>query len=639
MAWQAPDFFTAGYAFAGTYGSFYEVKENFIDANDDGTRHISLIQDVIMPPRFRTDSLNVIAKFKNYASTHPGMGYSVENRDQYGYYADRESYFCAVMWSLGLSAYVNNASISTEIRSFTLAQILSYAVDHNLLIAININSLEDVAGTVLRTGDVILCRTNAGKSAEQLYGIGDIYVYDDEHMTGLKWGINGIEETQNIRHPAVIFRPLLERYGLPGMGRAEFDQYITLTETKAKPGNVTITDPDLANIDRTKGASGDGGTIDVATAKKYIWYELMKELNNEYGTAGLMGNIAHESGFKSNNLQNSYSTSLGLTDAEYTSKVDNGTYTNFVNDSAGYGLAQWTYWSRKQKLLDYAKSVGSSIGSLAMQTAYLISELKASYGTVWEQLKIATSVQVACEYVMTKFENPADQSDQAKAKRANTAQTIYNELHGSSFTQTVELNKGKTPNGYNTSIAVNDAAYQASGLLYGPNNQHLSYNTSMLDFSYGMQDIKITSYYAWRNKPATDQAVADGTAGQNSWHNGIDFVPRNSNTWERYTYADCTILETGYNSSMGNYVKYQPDGAEFSITEMHYANNSIPSYVTNGAHLSKGTKIGTMGSTGNSTGAHVHFQINIPVSLPDSSGTNRSTASPLALLRAYLNVE
>lgn len=54
-----------------------------------------------------------------------------------------------------------------------------------------------------------------------------------------------------------------------------------------------------------------------------------------------------ESGLMPNNLQNTYNNKLGKTDAEYTAAVDNGSYGNFVKDSAGYGLAQWTYWSEK----------------------------------------------------------------------------------------------------------------------------------------------------------------------------------------------------------------------------------------------------------------------------------------------------
>jgi hypothetical protein len=60
-----------------------------------------------------------------------------------------------------------------------------------------------------------------------------------------------------------------------------------------------------------------------------------------------MGNLDAESGLRSNNLQDTYSREFGLSDIQYTQKVDNGTYTNFIKDGAGYGLAQWTYWSRK----------------------------------------------------------------------------------------------------------------------------------------------------------------------------------------------------------------------------------------------------------------------------------------------------
>ena len=88
-----------------------------------------------------------------------------------------------------------------------------------------------------------------------------------------------------------------------------------------------------------------------------------------------MGNLYGESRMFPNNLQGSYESKLGHTDSSYTTAVDNGTYTNFVNDSAGYGLAQWTYSTRKKKLLDYAKSKNVSISDLNMQLEFLVWEL------------------------------------------------------------------------------------------------------------------------------------------------------------------------------------------------------------------------------------------------------------------------
>lgn len=126
-----------------------------------------------------------------------------------------------------------------------------------------------------------------------------------------------------------------------------------------------------------------------------------------------MGNLYAESGLIPNNLQNTYTAKLGYSDAEYTAAVDNGTYTNFVNDSAGYGLAQWTFWSRKQNLLNFAKSQQKSIGDLNMQLDFLFKELKEGYSTVLNTLKTATSVLEASNAVLLQFERPADQSTKA----------------------------------------------------------------------------------------------------------------------------------------------------------------------------------------------------------------------------------
>lgn len=161
---------------------------------------------------------------------------------------------------------------------------------------------------------------------------------------------------------------------------------------------------------------------------QFIWNFLKKEGFNDYGTAGLMGNLQAESGLLPNNLQNTFNSKLGLSDKEYTKKVDDGTYTNFVHDSAGYGLAQWTYWSRKQNLLNFAKSKGKSIGDLEIQLQFLITELHNSYrNSVYNILKTATSIQQASDAVLLNFECPANAQAQ-KTKRAQLGQNYYNKF-------------------------------------------------------------------------------------------------------------------------------------------------------------------------------------------------------------------
>lgn len=150
----------------------------------------------------------------------------------------------------------------------------------------------------------------------------------------------------------------------------------------------------------------------------------MAGINNAYGVAGVMGNLYAESALSPINLQQTYEKKLGYTDQSYTDAVDNGKYNNFVKDQAGYGLAQWTYWSRKQKLLDFAKEKNVSIGDLNMQLEFLLKELKA-YSGVWKVITTATSVKQASDSVLTGFEKPANQSSSVKTKRAKYSQGYY----------------------------------------------------------------------------------------------------------------------------------------------------------------------------------------------------------------------
>ena len=165
------------------------------------------------------------------------------------------------------------------------------------------------------------------------------------------------------------------------------------------------------------------------TNEEKIWNYLSKKGISDFGVAGLMGNIYAESGLSPTNLQNTFEKKLGYSDTAYTNAVDNGTYKNFAKDSAGYGLCQWTYHTRKQALLDYAKSKSKSIGDLEMQLNFLYKELSESYSSLLSSLKLATSVLNASNDVLTKFERPADQSFSVQTKRASYGQKYYDIYH------------------------------------------------------------------------------------------------------------------------------------------------------------------------------------------------------------------
>lgn len=186
----------------------------------------------------------------------------------------------------------------------------------------------------------------------------------------------------------------------------------------------------------TAALGGSTATTEPAAAtdnEKAIWDYLYGKIGNAYGVAGLMGNLYAESALRPNNLQNTYEKKLGLSDTQYTAKVDDGSYTNFVKDSAGYGLAQWTYWSRKQALQEYAKASGKSIGDLDIQLAFIWKELSEGYKALLKTLQAATSVTDASTAVLTQYERPADQGASVQAKRAGYGQTYYDKYAGTTF--------------------------------------------------------------------------------------------------------------------------------------------------------------------------------------------------------------
>ncbi len=189
------------------------------------------------------------------------------------------------------------------------------------------------------------------------------------------------------------------------------------------------------------------GNAEELTDEQIIWYYLKDEGLTDCGAAGLMGNLFAESGLKPTNLQNSFETKLGYTDSEYTNAVDSGSYSaySFAHDSAGYGLAQWTYWSRKEGLYNYAKSQGASIGDLEMQLGYLVQELRGSYSSVWSTLTSATTVREASNKVLFDFEQPANQSTAVQNERTDYGFTYYNKYAGTERPAESSVEASATP--------------------------------------------------------------------------------------------------------------------------------------------------------------------------------------------------
>ena len=104
--------------------------------------------------------------------------------------------------------------------------------------------------------------------------------------------------------------------------------------------------------------------------ERIIWDYLKSKGLSDYAISGIMGNLYAESGLNPRNVENAFELNSGYNDNSYTEAVDNGSYNNFVNDGAGYGLAQWTYYTFKQELLNRARAERLSIGDLNLQLKF-----------------------------------------------------------------------------------------------------------------------------------------------------------------------------------------------------------------------------------------------------------------------------
>ncbi len=128
----------------------------------------------------------------------------------------------------------------------------------------------------------------------------------------------------------------------------------------------------------------------------------------------------------------------------------------------------------------------------------------------------------------------------------------------------------------------------------------------------------ITSRFGWRI-----------LYGESNYHGGIDIsAPANSPI---YSIADGVILKNEYHYSWGNYTKighnYNPETGKYEFYSL-YAHQIKLSSFKPGDQVKAGQQIGLVGSTGNSTGFHLHLEIR------DSSDTR---IDPYPYLSKFFN--
>ena len=175
--------------------------------------------------------------------------------------------------------------------------------------------------------------------------------------------------------------------------------------------------------------------------EKQIWDALNADIQNDYGVAGLMGNLYAESSLWPGRVENDFTSGYSVSQ-QYTQLFQNGQVSreefryNTVppqiasNYGPGYGLAQWTYYARKYNYWDYQNAgQHGQAGTVGFECWFLLWELQTDFTSTYNVLKNATSVNEASDYVLEHFENPDNWQSYITIRR-QYSQNLYDEYHG-----------------------------------------------------------------------------------------------------------------------------------------------------------------------------------------------------------------
>ena len=150
------------------------------------------------------------------------------------------------------------------------------------------------------------------------------------------------------------------------------------------------------------------------------------------GACAMLGNMKAESNLRSNTAQYGLTS---MSDEEYTEWANQEKNLNaFAHDGVGYGLCQWTYWTRKYKLAQYAKAMETNIGTEWLQIKFCIGELKGK-PSLWKYLCETDNLYEATSRICKEYENPDVKNIDT---RYTYALSFYNQATNGGFSEEVE---------------------------------------------------------------------------------------------------------------------------------------------------------------------------------------------------------
>jgi len=154
--------------------------------------------------------------------------------------------------------------------------------------------------------------------------------------------------------------------------------------------------------------------------------------------AGIIGNWVQESGLEPNNCQNGPCESQ-YGDTEACAYKD----PNYNDDNqCGYGLAQWTYGSRKDRMVSYHEKTGLALSNLNFQLDFFNYEADTFYTNLKSEINKASTPEQAV-YTFERIYEGA--GEPAYSNRVDAANAIYQDISCDSTGTTQPIQEGEQP--------------------------------------------------------------------------------------------------------------------------------------------------------------------------------------------------
>lgn len=322
-----------------------------------------------------------------------------------------------------------------------------------------------------------------------------------------------------VLQPSWIFEMLERNEKTSNM--VELTKYLLYKATENDYGVTNFDELEL--IDESYGII-DGGTSGLSGTEGEVYDFLMSKGMSAIGAAGVMGNIAQESGFNTGAI--SY-------------------------DGAGsIGLCQWT-GGRRTNLQNYAKSKGMNETDLQAQMEFLWKELTEGYSSLVQRMNNATSPSAAAVDFCDTFERPSVPNYPNRKSKAEQYYQAYknNNMNGSSNNQCT----------FNINLYKDDGSVDQNKInqLKKEEDKIISNYRSYAFFNNnGLSYLQCTW---WANARASTYLSKYGTKYKSyptNWGNGGDYWQNNINGgWFNYGQTPKANSLLGYaaSSTMGGW--------------------------------------------------------------------------------------